>query len=633
MMRWLAAMATCAMVVGVSAQYRDTRPIRGAWLRPPATLAEFEATAQALSTAGITDLYLETFYHGLSTGKAGVFDARFGFDYLQQAIPLAARYNIRIHAWIEASYWQYGTTGAYNFTGHPEYQVLNIATGTTGGDASGQVFANLCHPDVQAKLRAYTKELAAYPGLWGIQTDYHRMPIDNNTSDSYTAPWSYDTYSQAAFKALYGTTVDINTQADKPGRPYWNQFLTWRRNGISEAANQMHQGILESSSDVVFSGAIFPTAMTSSAQIAKCQNWPAWCSNGYVNQVVPMCYGSTTSSVVADINATLTQAGSVRVVPGLAITSGHPAVADQLSAIKANGQEDFVIFDAGTAIQSANQTAIKNWVTTSTKMRADYTNNGTIDAKDWARFLLVYAGSKITVPNGAARFDLNNDGFLDSTDHSLFRQKLRQYRLGESGHLNNSDRLSFESSYTGAGSGFGTAPFDLYDFDIDGDVDTADREWMERAGSEYGIVFASVTLADSVLGPSQPIDFEYRDTSGLLLYQARMTPDTDGKVLLPMPNVLGAAALSVKPVHYLRQSIPLDVDGNDKVNVLISPINGDIDGDNAITIFDYSSLSDSFDSTLGDSGYTADADLDDDGAVTIFDYVILSQNFDKFGDD
>ncbi|MBS1705559.1 MAG: hypothetical protein JST40_06765 [Armatimonadetes bacterium] len=59
---------------------------------------------------------------------------------------------------------------------------------------------------------------------------------------------------------------------------------------------------------------------------------------------------------------------------------------------------------------------------------------------------------------------------------------------------------------------------------------------------------------------------------------------------------------------------------------------GDVDGDNAVTIFDYVDLSNAFDTSFGDAGFNANADLDRDGTVTIFDYILLSNNFDKFGD-
>ena len=61
-------------------------------------------------------------------------------------------------------------------------------------------------------------------------------------------------------------------------------------------------------------------------------------------------------------------------------------------------------------------------------------------------------------------------------------------------------------------------------------------------------------------------------------------------------------------------------------------MNGDIDGDNSVTVFDYDRLSAAFDASAGDAGYDAAADLDGDGTVSVFDYDILSRNFDLVGD-
>jgi hypothetical protein len=60
-------------------------------------------------------------------------------------------------------------------------------------------------------------------------------------------------------------------------------------------------------------------------------------------------------------------------------------------------------------------------------------------------------------------------------------------------------------------------------------------------------------------------------------------------------------------------------------------LNGDCDGDNSVTIFDYIILSDSFDKSTGDSGFDARSDLDGDGTVSIFDYTYLSDNFERSG--
>ncbi|MBS1705921.1 MAG: Ig-like domain repeat protein [Armatimonadetes bacterium] len=103
----------------------------------------------------------------------------------------------------------------------------------------------------------------------------------------------------------------------------------------------------------------------------------------------------------------------------------------------------------------------------------------------------------------------------------------------------------------------------------------------------------------------------------------------------------GVVRLRVKPAHWLSKlSNPVTLSGSTNVG-LLSFLNGDIDGDNSISIFDYVVLSDFFDESSADpdwntvhgNGYKpSDADLDDDGAVTIFDYLILTNNFDLTGE-
>jgi hypothetical protein len=61
--------------------------------------------------------------------------------------------------------------------------------------------------------------------------------------------------------------------------------------------------------------------------------------------------------------------------------------------------------------------------------------------------------------------------------------------------------------------------------------------------------------------------------------------------------------------------------------------NGDIDGDNEVTLFDFGALVAAFGSVPGDSSWNPDADLDGDEEVTLFDFGILVRNFGATGDE
>ncbi len=643
MTKHIAVFCALALPLLSLAQYRETRPVRGAWLRPPGSISGLETALQQMASGGITDLYLETFYWGVSTGKQGVFNSRFGYDYLAQAIPLAAKYGIRVSAWIESGYWAFGSTGTYNFAGHPEYQVVNVSTGTTGGDQASQIFVNLCLAGVQQKLRNYTAELAGYAGLWGVQTDYHRYPIDNNTSDAYPTPWTYEHTTNTLFQASY-PSADITVNAAKKGQTYYNQFVAWRKAGIGEAANQEHLGILGVSNDVTYSAAVFSNP-NSSAEASKCQDWPSWASNGYVDWIVPMAYDSTTSSIVSSLNTAKSLAGPARLVAGLAITgsSTHPALSAQMGALKPAGYEDFVIFDGTAFATTSNQTDLKNWLNANaTPMRADFNSDGVIDMKDWKQFWTVFRGTPISSGSVSARYNFDGSSLIDSTDHAKFRAAFRKYRVGENGILTTSDRTAFQAAYTGPGSGGGWTTYNnLYDFDGDGDVDEADRTIMEMVGNTNPMVFLDLDLRDTTAALGRWVPVEIREpgsTTAIATWTLEL--DNAGHLTVPVPHT-GNLDISIKPSHWLRRTIPVNVGSIDVPAGMVTFANGDIDGDNAVTVFDYGVLSDYFDKNSGDSDWNtvggngarpSDADLDEDGTVSVFDYGVLSSNFDLAGD-
>ncbi|MBS1704881.1 MAG: hypothetical protein JST40_03330 [Armatimonadetes bacterium] len=128
----------------------------------------------------------------------------------------------------------------------------------------------------------------------------------------------------------------------------------------------------------------------------------------------------------------------------------------------------------------------------------------------------------------------------------------------------------------------------------------------------------------------------------------RLTP-TSGGNSIEVPNVelgpFGAFAFvtqargqfecSAKSSHWLRQmlTVPITITDNGSGGNVFALLNGDVDEDNGITVFDYFVLSEAFGSFSGDTNFVENADLDGDDEITIFDYLVLSENFDRFGDE
>ncbi|GBC97332.1 hypothetical protein HRbin16_03154 [bacterium HR16] len=95
----------------------------------------------------------------------------------------------------------------------------------------------------------------------------------------------------------------------------------------------------------------------------------------------------------------------------------------------------------------------------------------------------------------------------------------------------------------------------------------------------------------------------------------------------------GTYDLAFKASHWLRTVVPnVSVSGS-SVTVNVSLTNGDIDGDNEVTLFDFGQLVAAFGSMPGDPNWNADADLDGDTEVTLFDFGVLVRNFGAIGDE
>ncbi len=94
----------------------------------------------------------------------------------------------------------------------------------------------------------------------------------------------------------------------------------------------------------------------------------------------------------------------------------------------------------------------------------------------------------------------------------------------------------------------------------------------------------------------------------------------------------GIYDVAVKGAHWLRRRINgVALAATGSVSQNFSLVNGDVDGDNSVTIFDYIDLSNDFDKAANEAANPG-SDLDGDGTVTIFDYIVLSNTFDQVGD-
>lgn len=135
---------------------------------------------------------------------------------------------------------------------------------------------------------------------------------------------------------------------------------------------------------------------------------------------------------------------------------------------------------------------------------------------------------------------------------------------------------------------------------------------------------------------------ELRTPGTLLVVDSReVTLANDGSWGFASTVPAGNYDVAVKPRNGLREVLPNITRDAAGWGAATLHLTGDIDNDNSVTVFDYDKLSEFFDMTATDSGWTTvvgtaapvHADLDGDGAVTVFDYDLLSAYFDAQGQD
>lgn len=147
-------------------------------------------------------------------------------------------------------------------------------------------------------------------------------------------------------------------------------------------------------------------------------------------------------------------------------------------------------------------------------------------------------------------------------------------------------------------------------------------------------VSGTVTLGDFGGDAGQvPVTIEIRNPGETTPVEAHVV-NLDSTGAYEFSTALtGTYDIAAKASHWLRQVIPnVNLTGSPKV-LNFTLINGDIDGDNEVSLFDFGNLVAAFGSVPGDSDWNPNADLDGDEEVSLFDFGILVRNFGLVGDE
>lgn len=166
------------------------------------------------------------------------------------------------------------------------------------------------------------------------------------------------------------------------------------------------------------------------------------------------------------------------------------------------------------------------------------------------------------------------------------------------------------------------------------------------ADTDVVTISGRVTLGDLAAGSRRPGAVSVRFTNrvgGAVIGSQVVSLDSQGNftALDPQQGNGGDYRLILKVSHWLAGSVNANTTGRvSRTGANVALVNGDIDGDNAVTVFDYIALSQAFGVRDFEPTWLLpgegdlrprDSDLDEDGEVSVFDYIILSVNFDSIG--
>ncbi|GIV16672.1 MAG: hypothetical protein KatS3mg022_2107 [Armatimonadota bacterium] len=126
---------------------------------------------------------------------------------------------------------------------------------------------------------------------------------------------------------------------------------------------------------------------------------------------------------------------------------------------------------------------------------------------------------------------------------------------------------------------------------------------------------------------------EIRETGSTIPLETHsVTLDSEARYTL-QTRLHGMFDMAAKVSHWLRRT-RTEIAIVDNISVhFYGLINGDVDNDNEVTLFDFGQLVAAFGSVPGDGNWNPEADLDGDQEVTLFDFGILVSNFGAIGDE
>ncbi len=307
--------------------------LKGVWLRPVETSPDdIEKTLERIKNSGITDIFLETYYHGKTIYPSmymknyGVIWQRSefaGFDPLEVWIKEAHKRNIKVHIWFETFYvgndnpqtTPNHVLSVYPMWSNQRYTTCDLGVPVASLSEHNGYFLDPANPQVRTYILGILSEIAEKYRPDGINLDYIRYPqtVDSSYPNYAASNWGYTQYARDEFKTFYG----VDPKDIKYGTEEWEKWAAYRQNKISSFVGEV-KAVLQPY-NITLTAVIFPDLKK--CKTTKMQNWSNWVQNKYVDGLTPLLLTGEQNTAIALLkNVIRNTSPDTKLYPGLFVT-------------------------------------------------------------------------------------------------------------------------------------------------------------------------------------------------------------------------------------------------------------------------------------------------------------------------
>jgi uncharacterized lipoprotein YddW (UPF0748 family) len=290
--------------------------LRGVWIRPTAkTKEEVVSVVDKLSKAGINNIFIETYFHGMTIFPSKTM-VKYGFieenpifenfDVLKAYIEECHKKNIKVNVWFETFYVgnKKPDSSKQNILGvNPSWANLTKKSYDSekpvccASEHNGY-FLDPSNPEVQTFLLQLVCEIIYSYNPDGVNMDYIRYPQSSipKAVGSDQNAWGYTKCAREEFKSIYGVDPVTITPCDE----YWQAWNDFRRDKVTCFVRRISK--ICRSNSVTLTAVIFPNKY--SALENKHQDWAVWSANNYIDGFTPLfltCDPATASDLMKGV--------------------------------------------------------------------------------------------------------------------------------------------------------------------------------------------------------------------------------------------------------------------------------------------------------------------------------------------